>query len=257
MKIEARTDATNWNAGFTLVELLLVVALISLLIAMLLPALNRGREAANRSVCASLLSQANVGLSTYIVDHLHRYPTGNATVSRGTGIDSTFIVPSQSPLGMARVIVEGYAPASVFYCPSWKHPWNQLGVVDVAGKDNWFGPGHMGGWPAGDVGGPTRHRGISYHYRSSFGVGANRPPSLKIQNGDNVIMADHFTRREVLYGRDMGHGDGYNALFLDGSGRWLDDPGSAYMDEIQPQSSGITNGDWGRQELIWQQFFER
>ncbi|QOV92041.1 type II secretion system protein [Humisphaera borealis] len=104
--------------AFTLVELLVVIGIIGLLVSILLPAVNRAREAAKTTVCASNLRQIGVAMNAYILDQ-RTLPPGKADAG-GTiwpkGIFwSSHLVATKfisAPTG------PGASKDHIFHCPS-------------------------------------------------------------------------------------------------------------------------------------------
>lgn len=110
------------SKGFTLIELIVVIGVIALLLSILLPALNRARERARQTVCASNLHQIAEHLLTYVnANHGWLFPVGplggdGLPTTLGTDVDRSRRWP---------VYVFGVWNPRIMLCPSDDHPAEQ------------------------------------------------------------------------------------------------------------------------------------
>lgn len=74
-KTSAAQRQRKVRLGFTLIELLVVIAIIGLLVSMLMPAVQRAREAARRSSCLNNMRQMGIASHNYLSSH-RTFPSG-------------------------------------------------------------------------------------------------------------------------------------------------------------------------------------
>jgi prepilin-type N-terminal cleavage/methylation domain-containing protein len=210
--------------GFTLVELLVVIGIIAVLISILLPALTRAREAANRTACLSNLRSIGQMFFLYAQDNKRQIPLGTES---NVYQESYWIRRANRFCTWGPFFQGGYMKSpGIFYCPSSQDPFYQFN-----GQDNAFDPANQN-TRAGYFLRPMYYDGTPVLWRMTGSVSAPpvtgrtvagnpeewRPMPKLDKMKFRALAADIFHSPSRI---TMMHKTGINVVYSDGSARFV------------------------------------
>jgi prepilin-type processing-associated H-X9-DG protein len=106
----------NLPGGFTLIEFLVIVAVMAILVAMLLPGLTAKRVQVNRTSCVNNLKQVSLAFRQWALDNNDKFPT-EVSVTNGGAMES---VMAGNVAAVFQVMSNELSTPKLLFCPDDK-----------------------------------------------------------------------------------------------------------------------------------------